>query len=68
MTAERQDVYAREYRRVHPAIARQHHNKSSNEAHIWHTKRCLKANLRGVLEELTLIGKSGTPIGELFEI
>jgi hypothetical protein len=30
-------------------------NKSSKEAHIWHTKRRRKTNLRGVLEQVSLI-------------
>ena len=42
-----------------PATARQKSlTNRSGRAHIWHTKRWRKTNLRGVLEQMPLIGKS----------
>jgi hypothetical protein len=52
---EIQTKSGRESRHTRPAIARQHSNKSSDEAHIWHTIRRQKTNLRGVLVVLLLM-------------
>ncbi len=45
----------RESRRARPVIARQRPNKSSDEAHIWHTKRRREATFLGVVELLSLM-------------
>ena len=36
-------------------------NNRSKEAHLWHTKRCRKTNLRGVLKLVPLIGPNQLP-------